>query len=184
MHNALINTSLDISSLDNATKQSGTVLSALAQMAELKGVDNLDQYKEDLYAYNLALTGSLVQKGKTGGQAGTIVRNMLTKLTQLDNTGVKRLNSDLQRATTEQLSVAGFGSAKELQELIQVDFEKAINTVFEHRDIELSKFMIEQMQKMDNHRGGILSMFRELNLTSEQKTKIEQLIDESRKNIK
>lgn len=41
-----------------------------------------------------------------------------------------------------------------------------------------------KMQKMDNHRGGILSMFRELNLTSEQKTKIEQIIDESRKNIK
>ena len=37
---------------------------------------------------------------------------------------------------------------------------------------------------MDNHRGGILSMFSELNLTAEQKTKIEQIIDESRKNIK
>lgn len=34
------------------------------------------------------------------------------------------------------------------------DFEKAINTVFEHRDIELSKFMIEQMQKMDNQGIG------------------------------
>ena len=42
----------------------------------------------------------------------------------------------------------------------------------------------DKMQRMDSHRGGILSMFKELNLTAEQKTKIEQIIDESRKNIK
>lgn len=42
----------------------------------------------------------------------------------------------------------------------------------------------DRMHKMDNHRGGILSMFKELNLTAEQKTKIEQIMDESRKNIK
>lgn len=38
--------------------------------------------------------------------------------------------------------------------------------------------------KMHDERVGILSMFKELNLTAEQKTKIEQIIDESRKNIK
>ncbi|MDD2895299.1 MAG: Spy/CpxP family protein refolding chaperone [Aliarcobacter sp.] len=38
--------------------------------------------------------------------------------------------------------------------------------------------------KMHNQRGGIFHMFKELNLTDEQKTKIEQIMDENRKNIK
>lgn len=41
-----------------------------------------------------------------------------------------------------------------------------------------------QNDKMDNHRGGIFHMFNELNLTAEQQTKLEQIINESRKNIK
>ena len=42
----------------------------------------------------------------------------------------------------------------------------------------------DQMHKMDNHRGGLVSMFNELNLTPDQKTKIEQIISDSRKSIK
>jgi periplasmic protein CpxP/Spy len=42
----------------------------------------------------------------------------------------------------------------------------------------------DKSHKMDNHRGGVFNMFERLNLTAEQKTKIEQIIDESRKNIK
>lgn len=34
------------------------------------------------------------------------------------------------------------------------------------------------------HKGGMLNIFEELNLTTEQKTKIEQIIVDSRKNIK
>ncbi len=42
----------------------------------------------------------------------------------------------------------------------------------------------DKMHKMGNHKGGLISMFTELNLTSEQQTKIEQNISESRKSIK
>jgi len=41
----------------------------------------------------------------------------------------------------------------------------------------------DKMQKMDNHRG-LVPMFKELGLTLEQKTKIEQIMNESRKAIK
>ena len=41
-----------------------------------------------------------------------------------------------------------------------------------------------RMYKMDNQRGGNFHLFRELNLTAEQETKLQQIISESRKNIK
>lgn len=42
----------------------------------------------------------------------------------------------------------------------------------------------DKMHKMDNQRGGMFHMFGELNLTSEQKTKLEQIMQDSRKNMK
>ena len=42
----------------------------------------------------------------------------------------------------------------------------------------------DKMHKMGNHKGGFVHFFKELNLTSEQQTKIEQIISESRKSIK
>ena len=41
-----------------------------------------------------------------------------------------------------------------------------------------------RMYKMDNQRGGNFHLFRELNLTAEQETKLEQIMEDSRKNIK
>lgn len=41
-----------------------------------------------------------------------------------------------------------------------------------------------RMYKMDNQRGGNFHLFRELNLTAEQETKLEQIMQDSRKNIK
>lgn len=43
---------------------------------------------------------------------------------------------------------------------------------------------MHKMDKMDNQRGGMFHMFGELNLTSEQKTKLEQIMQDSRKNMK
>ncbi len=42
----------------------------------------------------------------------------------------------------------------------------------------------DKMHKMDNQRGGRFHLFNELNLTTEQETKLEQIIQDSRKNIK
>ena len=42
----------------------------------------------------------------------------------------------------------------------------------------------DKMHKMENHKGGLVHFFKELNLTAEQQTKIEQIISESRKSIK
>ena len=49
-----------------------------------------------------------------------------------------------------------------------------------------SKCMMKdnKMHKMDNQRGGNFHLFRELNLTAEQETKLEQIMEDSRKNIK
>ncbi|MBY0541047.1 MAG: Spy/CpxP family protein refolding chaperone [Arcobacteraceae bacterium] len=41
-----------------------------------------------------------------------------------------------------------------------------------------------RMNKMDNQRAGNFHLFRELNLTAEQETKLEQIMQDSRKNIK
>ncbi len=41
-----------------------------------------------------------------------------------------------------------------------------------------------KMHKMQNHRAGLTPMFKELNLTPEQQTKLEQIMDESRKALK
>jgi Spy/CpxP family protein refolding chaperone len=38
--------------------------------------------------------------------------------------------------------------------------------------------------KMNYHKGGMVQMFNKLNLTNEQKTKLEQIMLDSRKNIK
>ena len=43
---------------------------------------------------------------------------------------------------------------------------------------------MQKMHKMDEHRGGTFHLFKGLNLTAEQETKLEQIISESRKNIK
>lgn len=42
----------------------------------------------------------------------------------------------------------------------------------------------DKMHKMENHKGGLVHFFKELNLTAEQQTKIEQIMDESRKSLK
>ena len=42
----------------------------------------------------------------------------------------------------------------------------------------------DKMHKMDNQRGGKFHLFNELNLTTEQETKLEQIIQDSRKNMK
>ena len=42
----------------------------------------------------------------------------------------------------------------------------------------------DKMHKMDEHRGGTFHLFKGLNLTAEQEAKLEQIISESRKNIK
>ena len=42
----------------------------------------------------------------------------------------------------------------------------------------------DKMHKMENHKGGLVHFFKELNLTAEQQTKIEQIISENRKSIK
>ena len=41
-----------------------------------------------------------------------------------------------------------------------------------------------KMHKMDEHKGGTFYLFKGLNLTAEQETKLQQIISESRKNIK
>lgn len=41
-----------------------------------------------------------------------------------------------------------------------------------------------RMHKMDNQRGGNFHLFRGLNLTAEQETKIQQIMQDSRKNMK
>lgn len=170
-HNALMNTALDVSGVSNAIKQSGTVFSALGQMAETAGVENLDAYKEKLFEYNLALTGELVQRGKSGGQAGTTIRNIFTKLTQLDNTGVKRLESDLQKATESQLQQAGFSSAKELQQLIQVDFQQAVNGVSKLINEGVISFSTIQKMFTERHSSSALALFSAVNGDLDQFTK-------------
>ena len=42
----------------------------------------------------------------------------------------------------------------------------------------------DRMHKMDHHKGGIFHLFKELNLTTEQETKLEQIISDSRKALK
>ncbi len=42
----------------------------------------------------------------------------------------------------------------------------------------------DKMHKMQNHKGGLVHFFKELNLTAEQQTKIEQIIFDSRKALK
>ena len=42
----------------------------------------------------------------------------------------------------------------------------------------------DKMHKMENHKGGLVHFFKELNLTAEQQTKIEQIIFDSRKALK
>ena len=38
----------------------------------------------------------------------------------------------------------------------------------------------DKMHKMDNQRGGKFHLFNELNLTTEQETKLEQIMEDSR----
>ena len=42
----------------------------------------------------------------------------------------------------------------------------------------------DKMHNGENHRAGLFPMFKELNLTPEQKVKIEQIMDETRKSLK
>ena len=41
----------------------------------------------------------------------------------------------------------------------------------------------DKMHKMGNHKGGLISMFTELNLTSEQQTKIEGEANEKQQSV-
>ena len=42
----------------------------------------------------------------------------------------------------------------------------------------------DKMHKMGNHKGGFVHFFKELNLTAEQETKLQQIVQDSRKNMK
>lgn len=161
LYNAVDNTALDLQDIAGAGKQSNTVMNSLVEMASDKGTKNgisVDDYAEQLADLNLTYTGVLRQAGKTGEQAGTTIRNMFMKLTQLTNTGAKRLNEDLKKVSPELLSEIGFKNADEMMEKMKNDVYGVVNGLSKvYKQGELSFGTISKMFN-DRHASAIATL--------------------------
>lgn len=169
MHSALVNTALDFNDISNAGRQSNTVLSSLSEMADQFGVGSknrsfkgLDDYKEQLDYLNFAMMGDLRQKGKTGGQAGTVIRNMMTKLVQLDNTGTKRLDSDLARVDPALLKEIGFSSSKEMMQLMRSDVFSVLEGLSKLQDKGALSFATISKMFTERHASSISALLSDI----------------------
>lgn len=164
LYNALDNTALDLADVSGAGRQSNTVMNALVNMASETGIQgNIEDYAEKIANLNLAIIGSLRQQGKSGEQAGTVERNMLTKLAQLDNVGKKRLDDDLRKATPELLNEAGFRNAQEMMEKMKTDVFSVLNGLSLLQSKGVLAFSTISKMFTERHASSVSSLLTTIN---------------------
>lgn len=167
IYNVLDNTALDLKDIANAGKQTNPILNSMVDSAENKGrLQNktIDEYKEQLIDVEQSFIGELRQQGKTGEQAGTVIRNLFTKLMSVDGISAKMLDRDLAKVSEEKLNKAGFRSAKELSDLWQSgDIEKALNGL--SMLVSEGEITFSTIKKIvtERHSSSVVSVFNKIN---------------------
>ena len=167
IYNVLDNTALDLRDIANAGKQTNPILNSMVDSAENKGrLQNktVDEYKEQLIDVEQSFIGELRQQGKTGEQAGTVIRNLFTKMMSIDGIAGKMLDRDLMKVSEEKLNKAGFKNAKELSDLWQSgDIEKALNGL--SMLVSEGDITFATIKKMvtERHSSSVVSVFNKIN---------------------
>ena len=167
IYNILDNTALDLQDIANAGKQTNPILNSMVDSAERNGSlknQSIEDYKEQLISIEQSFVGELRQQGKTGEQAGTVIRNLFTKLMEVDGVAGKMLDKDLKKVDKQTLDKAGFSSAKELSELWQTgDVEKALNGL--SMLVAKGEISFTTLKKMvtERHSSSVVSVFSKIN---------------------
>ena len=167
IYNILDNTALDLQDIANAGKQTNPILNSMVDSAENRGSlknQSIEDYKEQLISIEQSFVGELRQQGKTGEQAGTVIRNLFTKLMEVDGVAGKMLDKDLMKVDKQTLEKAGFSSAKELSELWQTgDVEKALNGL--SMLVAKGEISFTTLKKMvtERHSSSVVSVFSKIN---------------------
>lgn len=167
IYNILDNTALDLQDIANAGKQTNPILNSMVDSAERNGSlknQSIEDYKEQLINIEQSFVGELRQQGKTGEQAGTVIRNLFTKLMEVDGVAGKMLDKDLKKVDKQTLDKAGFSSAKELSELWQTgDVEKALNGL--SMLVSKGEISFTTLKKMvtERHSSSVVSVFSKIN---------------------
>jgi lambda family phage tail tape measure protein len=167
IYNILDNTALDLQDIANAGKQTNPILNSMVDSAENRGSlknQSIEDYKEQLISIEQSFVGELRQQGKTGEQAGTVIRNLFTKLMEVDGVAGKMLDKDLMKVDKQTLDKAGFSSAKELSELWQTgDVEKALNGL--SMLVAKGEISFTTLKKMvtERHSSSVVSVFSKIN---------------------
>lgn len=167
IYNILDNTALDLQDIANAGKQTNPILNSMVDSAERNGSlknQSIEDYKEQLISIEQSFVGELRQQGKTGEQAGTVIRNLFTKLMEVDGVAGKMLDKDLKKVDKQTLDKAGFSSAKELSELWQTgDVEKALNGL--SMLVSKGEISFTTLKKMvtERHSSSVVSVFSKIN---------------------
>lgn len=167
IYNILDNTALDLQDIANAGKQTNPILNSMVDSAENKGNlknQSIEDYKEQLISIEQSFIGELRQQGKTGEQAGTVIRNLFTKLMDIDGVSAKMLDKDLSKVNKETLEKVGFSNAKELSDLWQSgDIKKALNGL--SMLVSQGEISFTSLKKMvtERHSSSVVSVFNKIN---------------------
>ena len=134
LQSALDNTALDLQDIQYAGKQTNTAMNALINSAEEKGIQgrSVEDYTKSVSNIELSLLSELKQQGKSGEQAGIVIRTLFTKLMTADGVGGKMLDRDLSKMTKEEKDKVGFSNVTEMRDLVMGgEIEKVLNGLSE-----------------------------------------------------
>ncbi|MGL5100272.1 MAG: phage tail tape measure protein, partial [Fusobacteriaceae bacterium] len=131
LFNALTVTPLSFSSLSAALTQTGAAFNSLIDMTSKSGAE-LEEYKMTLMRTQASMIGGMSLLGKTGSQAGTAIRNAVTRVMSMEQSSITALDNDLNR-------VGGFVSKSgtilknsgDLSKLAAEDYNEALQVMSE-----------------------------------------------------
>lgn len=126
MHSTAIQTASDMGYLADAFKNFAGTASVLVSSTGLAGKE-LDDYKQSVLDLTMSMTGSLANLGLSSSQAGTKVKQVLSKLTAMEKTA-KNLFNESMRINNVQFEGELF-DADALAELTKKDLPKAVELI-------------------------------------------------------
>lgn len=166
LQSALDNTALDLGDIQYAGKQTNTAMNALINSAEEKGIQgrSIEDYTKSVSNIELALVSELKQQGKSGEQAGIVIRTLFTKLMTADGVGGRMLDNDLAKMTKEEREKVGFSNVSEMRDLVMGgEVEKVLNGLSElQKEGNLSYLTLKKLFT-ERHSSAILTLLTKVN---------------------
>lgn len=126
--NVLSATPLGFDSLAAALTQTGAAFNSLLDTTNKSGAE-LEEYRSGLMKTQMAMVGGMSLLGKTGSQAGTAIRNAVTRLISMEEAAKSKLDEDLKRYGGFEHAGMLIRNGADLAKLASEDYMVAIEAI-------------------------------------------------------